>query len=372
MKRIVIPLAFVGAIVVLLGVSVFWFVYSMQRTIVLPSVKPAEAKPAPLTYDDMEKLEGKGEQAVGQIPRLLACFETDDEDVRIKASETFKEIGVKAVGPVAGMLTHKDAKVRFYALHTLALIGPDAVTAVEGVRACLQDADSEVRYKAAYALGRLGWCSEPVIDSLSKLIVDGDDNVANHALEALEKLGPPAAKMLYPMLAIKTDPRRERVLALLVKLGTPSRDAVPTLAELAKEPSSQSIRGNALRLLGRLGTDALPALKDALKKADPNDDLDLMPAIAALGPNAKELLPELSSYLANRVFWDAEQEAMTPFKASGADGAKALAGLLKTMQAKLGNPLDHREMAVLRTLGAMGSDAKVAVPTLARIIHQGT
>src|SRR5262245_42641280 len=105
MKRIILPLLFVGIAVTVLGVVGF---------VVLKYGWDLNA----ISYEELEKLQDKPEQAAAEIPRIVACFEWNDETLRAQAAETLSKIGPKAVDPVREKLKSKNAKVRFWAVQT--------------------------------------------------------------------------------------------------------------------------------------------------------------------------------------------------------------------------------------------------------------
>src|SRR5947207_3174383 len=67
----------------------------------------------PFSYDEMDDLQRRDKIEDKEIPRLLACFEKNDEDLRIKAPETLAKIGKPAVEPLREKLKSKNPKVRF-------------------------------------------------------------------------------------------------------------------------------------------------------------------------------------------------------------------------------------------------------------------
>jgi HEAT repeat protein len=330
-----LPLVIVGVsiVVVVLCVASFRVIYYLTRP----------QPPTPFSYSELEGLQEKPEKAAAEIPRIIACFEVDDEDLRLQAAETLKMVGPKAVDPLREKLKDKNAKVRFCAAQTLALIGPDAAPASDDLLACLKDDDSQVRYKAVYALGKVGVKSDAVIDALVKALGDTDQAVSETAIETLENIGPP------------------------------SKESVPRLAGLAGKDSPPAVRALALRLLGQMGEPAVPAFKELLKNADTLDSIALVQAIATLGPLAKPLLSELQTIMIKNRFWDAERELLDTFKKCGPDGASGLASVLKTLHDPKSPhfaPDDDRSKSLLSGIGDMGAPAKVAVPLLLELLQE--
>lgn len=356
MNRFLLPILLVGFVVIALGVGGFAFVYyyTMDQPIDTPKDGP---KATPISYarleqilhelnqheNDPAQLKKTREKAAAEIPHIIACFEIDDEDLRVHAAETLSKIGPKAVEPLRPVLKDKNAKVRFWAVQTLALLKEDAAAAAPDLLVCLKDENADVRYKAAYALGRTGVKSDAVIEGLIGALSDPEESVTQTASETLENI------------------------------GTPSKDSLPMLVELANKGPTPAAKATALKLLGRLGEPALPALKDLLVKANPLDRLTIVQAIAELGPKARPVLPVLETIMIKNRFWDDDEQWLGIFKKCKADGAKGLANVLKTLhdpKAPDFAPNDGRSIVLLKALGDMGPQAKVAVPLLIELLNE--
>jgi HEAT repeat protein len=332
MKRIILPLLFIGIAVTVLGVVGF------------VAVKYVSEFTTPISYDEMERLQDKPEQAAAEIPRIVACFERNNEILRAQAAETLSKIGPKAVDPVREKLKSTNPKVRYWAVLTLALIGPDAAGASDDVLACLNDDDADVRYKAVYALGKLGVKSDAVLDGLVKALGDKDNTVSTTAIDVLGKIGPP------------------------------SQESLPMLAKLAAKESPAEVRTLAIKLLGQIGKPAVPTFKELLKNADTLDRIAIIQAIAALGPDATPLLGELQAIMIKNRFWDAQEELVGTFKKCGPEGASGLANVLKTLHDSKSPhfaPDDERSKTLLKEIGEMGAQAKSAVPLLVELLQEG-
>jgi HEAT repeats len=360
MKRILLGLGIVTVVVVgLSGAG-----YLIVKNALDQAGQPARGGPAPFKYDQLvEMMDAKDAPADSEIPKLIACFDRGDEDLRVIASEALARIGAPAVEPLRKMLKDKDGKVRFYCVHTLARLGPAAAPAAGDLVARLKDSDSDVRFKSAFALGQLGVHSDTVIEGLANALDDSDSDLSRTAVESLEKIGPPALPRMYRIVGDAKDPTRARLMDALEKIGSPPADALPVLVKLANDPNDL-VRQPAFKLLAQLGKPAVPTFKELLKKPKPFDVMALPHAVAILSPDdAKELLPELQIFLVENRFWDAEPQLMGTLKKCGPDGAQTLTNLLITLQ-------DPRAEIALRTLGEMGADAKVAVPTMVVLLKE--
>jgi HEAT repeat protein len=90
----------------------------------------------PISVEEMTKLQEKGDAASAEIPRLIECFDRDNEELRLTAAMTLGTIGAKAVEPVRERLKDPSAKIRFCAVESLAFIGPDAAPAGDDLLVC--------------------------------------------------------------------------------------------------------------------------------------------------------------------------------------------------------------------------------------------
>ena len=92
----------------------------------------------------------------------------------------------------------------------------------------------------------------------------------------------------------------------------PPQEAIPTLAKLAKDPN-HDIRILAIAMLGQVGEPAIPTFQKMLMTPDPLDTVEIVKAVAPLGPLAKPLLPELRTILMRNKWWDDEERPCSEF-----------------------------------------------------------
>ncbi len=332
MKRFILPIVLVGVMVTAAGgIGVVVVKYAIDL------MNPAGY----VSYEEMEKLQEQGDIDEKEIPRLVACFERNDENLRFKSAETLAKMGTKAVAPVREKLKHPSAKVRYYAVQTFAFMDPkDAAAATPDLLICIDDREADVRRKAVYVLGRLGGKGEGVFTGMIKALGDADADVAAVAIAAIKKM------------------------------DAPPKEALPALTKLADDPKHE-VRAEAIKLLGKMGEPAVPAFKELLKKPDPLGRVVLIQAIAPLGSHAKDLLPELQAMMLENPWWDGEDELMRIFKNCGPDGAKRLADMLKAVHDPKSPHFANagpRSAVLLKAIGDMGAQAKDATPMLIELL----
>lgn len=333
MKRFILPLGLVGIMVVAVAGIGFFIV-----KLALDSAN----QPAAFSYRDLEDMQERGKVEDKDVPRLLICFERNDEDLRIKAAETLAKVGAPAVPPLKEKLKSSNVKVRYYALQTLAFMDPkDAEGAAADVAGCLDHADADVRRKAVYVIGRIGK-NEAAFEGLVKALGDADPGVAETALEVLGKV------------------------------ETPPAGALPAIAKLAQDANPQK-RAEALKLLTKMGEPAVPAFRELLQKTQGIEKIQVIEAIVPLGAHARPILPELEANLTANVWWDNEEQILGIFKKCGPEGAKGLTNVLKAIQdpksPHFANSIP-RSATLLKALGEMGPQAKDATPMLVDLLKE--
>ena len=93
MKRFILGLGIVAVVVVALGGATYFVVDNAIKQANQP-VRGGPNTPAPFSYDQLEKMmDAKDAPADSEVPKLIACFDRNDEDLRVIASEALARIG---------------------------------------------------------------------------------------------------------------------------------------------------------------------------------------------------------------------------------------------------------------------------------------
>ena len=270
------------------------------------------------------------------IPVLVEGLQQKDEQVRLLASQYLLMSGsvAKAALPaLAKLLDDKAPEVRFEA--ALAMVGLDKSSAAGTVPALTEGVktgtDSNAT-RAAKALAQLGPVAKDAVPELVKKFGAKNAHLRLYAAEAAARIDPaqaPAAvEVLVALLKdkkFKSNMVRAYALTALRHIGPPAKSALPTLTELLKddEPFHADV---ALAMLA-IGTDeAKPALEWVRKvMADKShDDLyDLMVRLPELGRAARPLVPELTAMLKSKTPFE-RKNAIEALGAIGADAKDAL------------------------------------------------
>lgn len=250
----------------------------------VPALKEAFAGAAvPVKNDILLALgETRSAEAVGP---LVDAFSDGNQDVREKAAEEIKKIGMPAVPALLAALGSENAEIRrlaassFYGLGDCSLVDAPSINALI---AHLEDQDGTVRVKAAMALSRIGYGYAFAVPALSKALEDADPRVRMFAATALGRVGERSA--LPALTRALEDPddsvRKEAVIALVV-FGDPS--SVPKLMPRLRD-SSTTVRAHVALALSRFGdVSAVPGLIDALEDREPIVRINAATALSVLG-----------------------------------------------------------------------------------------
>jgi len=295
----------------------------------LTDADPSVVLPAINSLADM------GKEAV---PVLLAALKNPKS--RYWATVALTEIGpaaAPAVDQLAAGITTGETEERMQSMLALAAIGEPAAAAGDELVKALESPEGSLRFAAAFALGRLR--AKGADAALAKAAADPDPFLASVAVWARARINPSdkalvaaAVETLRKGLAAdrpsvqaasisalsdltgSIDDAEEKLLAgqFVELLGSPDADVRIAAAEslqrqgpLAVDALEQAIgnpelRAIAMELLTSIGPVSKPALDSFIKAlSDPNPAHrgDAAVAVAAIGPDAAEAVPQLQEML---------------------------------------------------------------------------
>jgi len=243
------------------------------------------------------------------VLNLTCGFSAADESDH--PAEVQADAGPPELDRLIRELQHEQADSRRDALNALAKCGAGALPALSAMTTALQDESPEVRATAALALGLLALEPKSV---LPKLIDRFDDQAI-----------------------VRTDDGVGEVWYYAAQAVARYGDAaVPSLIELLKQdrPQRRIAASLTICLMGPQAKDVLPALVDALRSSDLDTRRPaLMSAMLCLGTEAKPAMPLMIEFLDDQDF--------------------------------------HTQYWACRVLGAIGPDARVAVPKLLPLVQTG-
>ncbi|MEN6406825.1 MAG: HEAT repeat domain-containing protein [Thermoguttaceae bacterium] len=328
------------------------------------------------------------------VESLTAALKSADESTRLNAIEQLGSLGqgaASAVTPLVGQLKDPSPKIRAHAAWTLGQIGPAAGAAIPSLLELLKDPEADVRRQAVDAAMRIHPGSDVPMPLGVKVLEDADPGVRIRILHAIAESGEravpgliqildnektaywacvalremgPVAKDAVPALTAKlkdSHPEiRREALLALAAIEQASASAAPQIAEALKDPNTA---GAATFALGRIGL--IPADADAVIRANAKSDDMLLSttslwALARVHPEDKDLRRLATERLIDRL--------KDPNPLARVAAARALASLPPAPEITL--PLWEKafqnadETAVFHALDALASLGPVATPQL--------
>jgi len=255
----------------------------------------------------------------------------------------------------AGLLRDPSPEVRQKALDELLPLVPDELEATQAVgRLLLEDKEDEHRsdtlLKLAGLCGKhLGPRGKALAPFLGKIFLDGDDSWI-FAVRALRGMGPEANASIPDLIeALRIlqaggwdrwtntgDPFKEAVLALGAIGGPEAASAAPIVTEIALS-AEDALEEASLLLpasfaLGRLGPECagplVKRLRPALGREDPRIRLNVLEALAEIGPQARGILPALVKALDDGDEMVRRNAARAILRTSCAGNEKAVSSIL--------------------------------------------
>lgn len=160
-------------------------------------------------------------------------------------------------------LDAKDALVREEALEVLPEFGSDAKPATPKILKLYETDVPSVRYQAALAIWQIDGRAEPAQTVLSDALKTGSRSKRLQAALLLSQLERPASELAGPLLELMT--------------GEPD----------------YNVQNQVQVILAQFGSDAAPAMKDALAKARGDQRIQFMTLIQNLGSEFRLLLPQI-------------------------------------------------------------------------------
>lgn len=290
----------------------------------------------------------------GVVPRPV------DEVTESLKAETFDSLELPGAAELICALSDtRDPAVRRKALLQLSSIGPDAAEAIDAIRARLKDEHDGVRYAAVLTLWRVSRDPEVVMPELPAMLGDRSGGVREVTTETFAAIGKPATGLVLTLLNSDSPTVRSQAVSILQRIVCPEtfaeiRDAIE---RVCRDPDPD-VRTAALVACMQFGSTDVPKIRELLQtnvKVPPaearsgknRDSRDVaLEAIAWLGPEAADLVPDLLTLLGNIPEWEvksSDPQAISPIPVP---------------------TLEPRVQSILHTLRAMQTSARPAIPFL--------
>ncbi len=277
-----------------------------------PDAKPAAPSLAGLLKDGDATLRTRAARALGLLgpknrdfvqPLLVESLRDTDDNVVTAARQGLDALGIAPpaeVKPLALLLADPVEVVRRYALDALAAMKENArPAAADLVRIAARDPSAELRRLALQALAAIDPRDKATLDVFVLGLKDRETAVARQAVKGLVQAGAEAA--LPGLLAALEHKDADVVKAAEEAIDSTKWDK--THAKALGEGllvAAVPVRVRLLKVLAALGPDAedaVPGLRELLKKTEPKDALPLIGTVAKIGAGAKAAGPELVPFL---------------------------------------------------------------------------
>lgn len=262
---------------------------------------------------------GGGSRVDGPFCYPAPQLELEDYDrIRAKAADYCMKLGANKLKRFAPTPYVRSGAAKWEAQ-------PFERASLETCIAALADADVQVRRAAAASLADRGEAALPANKALQALLTDPDVRLV--AARALRAIGPKASG---------------------------AADAIAVMFD----DQDAFVRMTATMALGGLGEQSIEGLRRALRDIDPQVVRIAGQSIRDLGPAAAPAVPDIIPLIGHEI--DAiRRAAFAAVEGIGPGAAPALDALIKEFLRQEG-----RNEYIARAIGAIGPDAKAAVPVL--------
>lgn len=312
------------------------------------------------------------------LPAITAQLDNKDDSVKEAAAFALAMMGAEAASALPKLQQNFNSTNELLQTITawaLVRIQPNNTAALDKSLPVLVQSltrkDAAVRTVAMRALLDLRPGPERVLPILHGILDKADPAQLNEALDALATIGEPALPGIK--LALKRPESQMRAVVILGRMGPTAAGAVPELLEVFQNPmASIALRRETAHTLGAIGpaaATAVPALAAALEDHDTRLRHNAGIALGRIGKPAASAAPALEKALALP-----DDEYMTLVSAWALlkvqpDDVKLRARTIPLIAKALGDSEPTVRRGAAEALGALGAEAKVAVPNLQKLLQ---
>ncbi len=258
-------------------------------------------------------IEDQGFGAEVAIQAFAEVLDHPNPEVRAVAIRALGKIGYfskRASVPLGKALRCPEKGIRLLILRILGDMGPNAAGVVDILLEALEDPTYGDRGDVAYTLGKIGPGAAKAVPALIDLLKHPDISLRSSAALALGDIGPPAKTAVPALVDLLENPEWKkgtdnrtkgientlewRILEALGKIGPGAAEAIPVLTALLKKGSRM---GTVAEVLGRMGSDGIPPLIEALQGISGRNRIYIVRALQGFGPEARAALPVIMEIL---------------------------------------------------------------------------
>ena len=247
-----------------------------------------------------------GPDASDAVPQLSKAMQAGPNALTLTSASALAAIG-KASVPALNKLLTNDSPLKLLAIHVLGEIGAGSEASIPELLKLTKSPDADIRETAIISLGEIGPAAIKAEPELIEIMKTGTGKARNTAVYALSKIGSKKALPLFKKYAASSskDERFHLVCSWALLRENPQdpetvKAALPGLIKILSDekPLVRREAAKAISLTGALAKSATPNLIKALKtEKDPGVVMELMTALAEIGPSAATAIPQITPYL---------------------------------------------------------------------------
>lgn len=280
------------------------------------------SKDVALRLWSLKRISEKADGADKGAPQLIDALDDENEYIQKLAGDILLKLGSKVSPLLQARLNDKRVRLRRCAVRFIAVIDANNPAIVRLMLEKLSDEDESIQQIAVSALGQKGVeAKDTTLPVLIKVCTDSkrSGKVREEAIRALQKFGPQADRAVPLLIELLpgADPSLSKAAAsALGKIAPKNPTVVNALIEAIKDahlpPTTRASVAWALGQSGSAAEEAVPAFRKILRAAESADSelfLQVVDALAAIGPKAKQAYPELMEVLQRKDAPAAHDEA---------------------------------------------------------------
>jgi HEAT repeat protein len=217
------------------------------------------------------------------------------------------------VSELVRLLDDPDAAVRAAAIGTIWTIftsgGGNIDFAKPALVRALNDPEPGVRRRAVRALGEIGNLSKSEVLALAAALKDRESEVRSGAANAIASAGGRASAAIPALEELLNDPNsdvRETGVRSLTAVGSRTPSFIAALVRMLKADDNNLAVADALRRIGPMAKEAIPALRSRVKDTSEGANVRAAAAHAlwSVSRDASEALPVLVGCLESKLLQD--------------------------------------------------------------------
>ena len=233
----------------------------------------------------------------------------------------------------------------------------DKPAAAKALSRFLDAAPAAIRWRAARVIGKLQISSPEIIEKLQHGAADKDWIVQVHSMAALARLGDKSDATLEVLMQGATSSNGRVAVAAINSLKhlkiDPSKVAKALNSGLTGE--TKGVATYVVEAMVQAGSKSVPLLKEALK--EPKSAYWACIAIAEIGPDAADTLPDIIAFLQRNEHMEEVSPALLALAAIGPEAKSAEKVVADIVGASTDSTVQLTGMYTLGVIGATESEA---------------